>query len=214
MSKILYIHGYGTESIHQFRPKQWSEKEICNTIFELKKEQDLELKFFHWGWSLKLDKWQSLNPLQYLRLYITEQNMAKSTGLLNRLNKMIKTYEPEIIICHSMGSFILVNYLTKYGKPESVKKLVTMQADFPRYFKLPQSIEQSVQNKELKFYNIYCPWDELLPLSMVINLKPPAGMFGVANKHVKNIMFPLYDNLDFHNSILNSTRAAKFLKEL
>jgi uncharacterized alpha/beta hydrolase family protein len=214
MSKILYIHGYGTETLHQFRPKQWSEKEICSTIFELKKERDLELKFFHWGWSLKLSKWQAFNPLQYLKLYLTEQRMAKSKGLLNRLHKMIQTYQPEIIICHSMGSFILMNYLTKYEKPLSVKKIVTMQADFPRYFEIPQSVEQDIDTKKLKFYNIYCPWDELLPLSMVINFKLPSGMFGVANKRVKNILFPLYDNWDFHNSILNSRRAAEFLKKL
>ncbi|MEI6729187.1 MAG: hypothetical protein WCK98_06110 [bacterium] len=214
MSKILYIHGYSTKTTHLFRPKAWSEKEICNTIFELKKQQPAEIDFFHWGWSLKLSKLQYFNPFQHLKVYLTERKMAKSKGLLNRLHQTINTYQPEVIICHSMGSFVLLNYLNKFGKPDSLKKIVTMQADFPRSYKLSQDIEQSLESKELKFYNIYCPWDELLPLSMAINLKPPAGMFGMANKNVQNILFPLYDDLDFHNSILNSTRAARFLKEL
>jgi hypothetical protein len=210
--KYLLIHGFGTKvnydlGFYKYPPNEdflaWKE--------EIKEGR---AKIFSWGITQSKNWKNVLNPLSYLELYKREKSLAKNKYMLLELNKVIKETNPEIIVCHSMGCYLLENYCGSYDLPKSLQKIVFSQGDIRKISNLEKQLES---NPALKLQNYYCSWDQALISSVAVNLSRPAGLFGIRIKEslknqIQNIFWPLgnlhknchvdaINNIEFKNSL-------------
>ena len=210
--QYLLIHGFGTKinydlGFYQYRP----------TEDFLAWEKDIEFgnaKIFSWG--IRQDKnWKNIaNVAQYLDLYIREKSLAQNKYMLIELDKVIKETQPEIIVCHSMGAFLLENYCSSFELPEYAKKIVFSQADIRS---IPNLEKQLVLNQSLKLHNYYCGWDPALISSLAVNLSRPDGLYAIQIKkelmsRIKNIFYPLgLSGTNLHIDAINSPKFKKLI---
>jgi hypothetical protein len=189
--KYLLIHGFGTKVNYDLGFWKYPPTEDF-----LAWEDEIKAgnaKIFSWGISQQKN-WKNFgNPLSYLELYKREKSLAKNKYMLLELDKVIKETNPEIIVCHSMGAFLLENYCKDYELNQNLNKIVFSQADILR---IPNIQNQLWKRDNLKLDNYYCSWDTALISSMVINKFRPAGLVGVrldneAENKIKNIFWSL-----------------------
>lgn len=209
--KVMYIHGFGTNLKHFFKPKHFTKNNLFPALFRV--VPDKNVYTFRWGVELDLGLANLVNiPILY-DLYQTEKRLATSTSLLAELNCAIETFKPETIIAHSMGTFLFLNYIQNHGLNSGIKKIVFAQADLNTNYNLPNALMEKLDKKDLQFFNCYCFWDSSLWISTIINKGLKIGNFGVRRANIKNIFFPLgLERGDFHNSVLESKRFSKLLK--
>jgi hypothetical protein len=205
--KYLLIHGFGTKvdydlGFWKYPPtedfKAW-EKDI----------ESGEAAIFSWG-IMQQQNWKNIaNPLSYLQLYKREKSLAKNKYMLLELDKALKGANPEIIVCHSMGSSLLENYCQSFELDDNLKKIVFSQADA---FKIPNIQNQLWKKENLKLDNYYCGWDPALISSSGVNLVRPAGLFGLRvegeiRHKIKNIFWPLGNiHKNCHIDAINSSK--------
>jgi hypothetical protein len=205
--KYLLIHGFGTKVNYDLGFYKYPPTEDF-----LAWKEDIGLgnaKIFSWG--IRQEKnWRNvLSPLPYLELYKREKSLVKNKYLLLELHKAIEETNPEIIVCHSMGCFLLENYCGLHNLPKSVQKIVFSQGDIVR---IPNLEKQLGQNPKLKLENYYCGWDQALLTSVSVNLYKPAGLFGIRiNKElgnqIQNIFWPLGNlHKNCHVDAINSIK--------
>ena len=210
--QYLLIHGFGTKVNYDLAFYQYPPTEDF-----LAWESDIEFgnaKIFSWG--IRQDKnWKNIaNAAQYLELYRREKSLAQNKYMMLELDKAIKETQPEIIVCHSMGAFLLENYCETYELSGCVKKIVFSQADIRS---IPNLEKQLELNPNLKLYNYYCGWDPALNTSLVLNLSRPAGLYGIKIKkeyenQIKNIFFPLgFSSTNLHIDAINSPKFKKLI---
>ncbi|MCR4263118.1 MAG: alpha/beta hydrolase [Candidatus Roizmanbacteria bacterium] len=190
MSKIFLIHGYGigrTAPILYTALHEDAGFSIFNDLIR-KKSADV----FYWDIEKKFSIFQLINPLVSLMLYKDERNTASSTQLLERLHQALKESTPETIVCHSMGCFLFLNYLSKHPLPETVRKLLFVQGDvsLELLHKHPP-FKKLLRNKSVTLINIYCPWDFTLWWSHIINRYSPIGLHKIPEPAVKNVLIPV-----------------------
>ncbi len=211
--KYLLIHGFGTKvnydlGFWKYPPTEdfdaWSKEiEFGNA------------KIFSWG--IRQEKsWKNiLNPMPYLDLYRREQSLAMNKYMIEELHKTMTETQPEIIVCHSMGSFLLENYCGLFDLPSSLQKIVFSQADIR---KIPNIEKQLKNNPNLKLQNYYCGWDNALLSSFLINLSRPAGLYGLRitkgfEKQIQNIFYSLGNlHKNCHIDAINSPKFKKLIE--
>ncbi len=172
--KVLYIHGFATNITHLFKIKQFTKKELFPALFRIFAEN--EVYTFRWGLDLHLN---IKNIWEIYNLYQKEKKLAKDNNLLFQLHCVIDTFKPKIIICHSIGCYLFINYIKKFNLSKNIAKIVFIQADLPKKQKLSIKITKPLKNKKLEFINFYCYWDDSLTISSIINKKLRAGSFGL-----------------------------------
>jgi hypothetical protein len=203
--KYLLIHGFGTKvnydlGFWKYPPtegfKAWA-KDIDSG----------NARIFSWG-IMQQQNWKNIvNPLSYLELYNREKSLAKNKYMLLELDKVIKENNPEIIICHSMGSVLLENYCQGFELNDNLKKIVFSQADI---FKIPNIQNQLWGKNNIKLDNYHCGWDTALISSCGVNRVRPAGLFGLRvedglGDKIKNIFWPLGNiHKNCHTDAINS----------
>lgn len=149
-----------------------------------------------------------LNPIKHLKLYEQERKKAASAEVLEKFDQLLKTHQPKSLVCHSMGAKLLANYLDQYTLPEFIKSLILIQADIPS----KQTLQKENQRK-VAVYNLYCPWDPTLLLSIPYNLYLPAGIVGL-KQATKNIYLPLTGSHHLHVASIRNKNITKILEAL
>jgi hypothetical protein len=200
MAKILIIHGYGSGANYSIFKKYPKDLEFSG----FKKIIDShDVTFFRWFKETNFSFLQTLNPFTHLNLYISEKKDIYKKEVIEKLHTLLQNENPQIIVCHSMGSQLLKNYLDEFELPNSVKKILLVQADIPHTTKFRT-------NSEIK--NVYCFWDPSLLCSLFINFYIPAGLIGLKSA-TKNIFFPLLKLPNLHLSSIKSTKILELIDD-
>lgn len=145
---------------------------------------------------------EAINPNSYVEVYRKERKLIHSTEMQKGLYNKILTFEPEVIVCHSLGCELLLKTLRSSSTlPPFIKKIAFSQADISHNASIPRLVKKRIQEGELSLINYYCPWDILLMASTFMNKRPRSGLKGHKDtRHVKNTFFPLYKTINLHQS--------------
>lgn len=208
--KLVLIHGNSAGIKFPMRDRQ-----IKYGSFTVFKELIDSGEAILFGWHYineEFDLFKTLNPFEFRRQYFTEKEYCGSEAAWLKLDRFLELQQPEKIVCHSMGCYLLLNTINVYGLPKTVKSVYLAQGDFDREFKLTNAdIVQRIKSGELKIYNYHCDWDQMLALSIAANGVIPGGLTGTNEKYFTNILFPSPRKLNVHQAILDSDR---FLSEV
>lgn len=200
MSRIVLIHGFATNIGYSvFRPAYGADAGFA--VFA----QDVtrgEAKAFEWGVRDSASFFQSLNPFYTWNIYRREKRMASDKETYQRLRDFLMREQPEVVICHSMGCFLFLEYLKHQQLPTSVRRVLFNQADIPSTPTIPPTVEERIRSSSLSLANTYCPWDPTLWLSSIVSVSVKAGLVGVRHSFVQNRLFPLYRPWNLHMSAL------------
>ena len=200
MSKIALIHGFGTGINYSIFQKAEANNAGFLIFDDLIAKKTA--KVFDWRIYKNLNLFEVLSVFPILKIYWQEKTKVHSLEIQNQLKTFLEFEQPEIIICHSMGGKLLFEHTHKL--PKSVKKIVLIQADISSNAKIPKNLQK------LEIINYFCPWDNALIGSNLINFRIMAGQIGL--KDATNIFFPLLlNNPNMHTFPL---RSSKFLKEI
>lgn len=126
----------------------------------------------HWAEQIERRKLTAWSPLIQLKLYYQERRKTESPAEHERLHQMLTEKQPKIIITHSSGARLLMNYLQMYNLPESVRRIILVQADLSE--KEWQSCNLPAQ---ITCRNFWCWWDQALVSSMILNRYIPWGLY-------------------------------------
>ncbi len=118
---------------------------------------------------------------------------------------MIIDFQPEVLVGHSMGAFMIFNYLKRFYLSDSVRNVYFVQGDFPNDWKIENgNITSRIDNDKLRIINIYCNWDPILDVSQFVNKTyTPAGISKCTDPYILNLFFPLKKDVNLHNSTLS-----------
>ncbi len=196
--KILLIHGFGTEIRYFLRKGENTYSDFQG----MQKEIDQGTAMvFKWGIPTTFSFLQSLNPFEYHHLYEQERKRATSPEIHEKLAKAIESFEPDIIMCHSMGTLLLTEYLEAYGLPHYVAKIIFIQGSIPRSRRISTPlIRTRLEDGSLTLLNVYCPWDPSLWANLVEVPTLSIGLLPFTHPHVRNKLVPLYRSLNLHLS--------------
>ena len=192
--KTLLIPGFGTKI-----------KYSSNSNFGFS-AYDKELKaghtiIFNWGINKEINR---INLPKYLDLYRSEKKLASDSKTLKKLQKLIADTKPSTIICHSMGCYLFACYLQKYQHPEAIEEIIFLSSDCTS-----KDLEK-VENTHPKIHNYFCPWDNALISSIIVNHQHlPNGLYSSKNHHIQNHFWPLWIPINLHDS----NKKDKFLKK-
>lgn len=205
----LLIHGYGTHIESAFAQPRGRTAGFY--AFEQLMDHGV-VDVFRWEIPFKLKFPQNINPFYLLTIYQREKAQLDNKNVFERLDATIKDNNIEILISHSLGSQLLLQYLQNYTPPTSVKRIITIQSDMPRTFQLPIVIENRLKNGALRWDNYWCWWDQALFASCVVNRSWRAGVVGVHHPLVHNSFFPLYRDGNLHISTIIDPEFVKRLQ--
>ena len=201
MAKIVLIHGFAVHlTVPIIRPPFGPA--ACFKVFE-KKVEDGEAKVFQWGIKKQVSPVRLLDPFFWIKHYQSEKAIATSSATLERLQDFLEQEKPEIIICHSMGCYLLNNFCKNFSLPDSVKKIIFVQAD--------TSALSASYAPSAPLHNFFCPWDPTLLISMIFNREKRVGLFS-SSKADKNIFWPLFLPINLHTSTIRDKRFLEFVE--
>lgn len=166
--KYFLIHGYG-KALDLF------ESVIpANGGFDIFDEEIAlgEAYVHHWAEQIERRRLTAWSPLTQLKLYYQERIKTQSPAEHERLYQVLTDGEPKVIITHSSGARLLMNYLKSYSLPESVKKVILVQADIS-----PKEWQECNLPPEVAYKNFWCWWDQALISSMILNRYIPWGLY-------------------------------------
>jgi hypothetical protein len=210
--KYLLIHGFGTKVNYDLGVWKYPPTEDF-----LAWKDDIKsgnAKIFSWG-ILQSKSWKNIfNPIPYWELYKSEKSLANNKYMLLELDRVIKETNPKVIVCHSMGCYLLESYCGSFDLSKSVGKIVFSQGDVRC---IPNIEQQLTKNTELKLENYFCGWDQALISSVIVNMTRPSGLFGLDIKQkfrnqIQNIFWSL-GNLH-KNCHVDGINNPKFKKQI
>jgi pimeloyl-ACP methyl ester carboxylesterase len=210
--KYFLIHGYGVGADYGFWRKKLSKN--CGFGAFDKLLLDRQATVFSWGIEKKFNGWQFFNPLAHIRLYLLEQAKACQKETLEKLKLSLEKAQPEIIVAHSMGTFLLLKFLGQNDIPKSVKTIVFVQSNVSYLYPIPKNLLDSLDKNHLKLINLYCPWDTTLPFVLLTNGGIAAGLVGYKHSKIHNKVFPLYKRLNLHTSSINDSDLIRYLERV
>lgn len=212
MSRIILIHGFATGIGYSFfRPAYGKDAGFSSF------RQDIEsgnAKTFRWDLKENASFFQSLNPFYTWRIYRREKKIAHDPDTYRRMAKLLLREQPEIILCHSMGCFLFLEYLKHQKLPASVRHVIFNQADIPASgTRFPAEIEAGIHKKSLLITNTYCPWDPTLWCSAFMTKSIKAGLVGLKHPFIQSCLFPLLKPINLHTAAIRSSRFRRFVAE-
>ncbi|MDQ5951309.1 MAG: hypothetical protein QG639_586 [Patescibacteria group bacterium] len=204
MAKIVLVHGYGAGLTHSQSPLP------IHLGFSAFYEGLVakEVAMFSWYQTEVHSVTSFLNPRFHYQTYQQEKVAAQSPSVLKSFKTFIEAQTPEIVVCHSLGSFLFLSYMKKYVEPSSIKKVVFVQADIPDTMNIPPN------PNHIQFVNAYCPWDPALLVSKMLHGYTPAGLTGWRQPIVKNKLVPLFGHWHLHISSIAQKQFAQFVASL
>ena len=208
--KIAIIHGYAADmEMGWLRPRLGYDAGF--SAFRPLLDSG-EAVMFRWGEHMSFSSIHYINPFTHLQVYRSEKSKVVSDKLQRELTAFLDKERPDTLVCHSMGSYLLVNYINKFGLPDCVRKVVFVQADIPVGMGITHpDIIKRVENKELSVYNYHCWWDITLVSSMIINGYVPLGLTRSRAGYVNNRFFPLNKKINLHMSSMNDRKLIELI---
>lgn len=203
MAKIVLLHGFavGLTSPVVRRPfGPGASFEVFNKAVE-----GGEAAVFSWGDKQQVGLFRLINPLFLRRFYQKEKKLAQDIETQKALNNFLIHEQPEIIISHSMGSFLLSKFLQKFSLPKSVRLLIFIQADVS---------EKTGVSPGVRILNLYCPWDPTLLVSTVLNHGWRWGLKKIKQENIENILFPLWRPPNLHTSSIRDKKLLELISQL
>lgn len=203
MPRIALIHGFAT-GIHFsiFRKTRGANAGFFSFTEDIKNGRAF---VFRWDVQKRATLVESLNPLYILKVYNEESARAAHPVWQMKLAEFLEIKKPEIIVCHSLGSRLLLETINAHGLPACVSQVLFLQADIPVSFLLNnETILERVRNSTLQFWNVYCPWDPSLFASFIKNASVRFGQCRVKKAWIRNKFFPLLRLPNVHTSPLHS----------
>jgi alpha-beta hydrolase superfamily lysophospholipase len=205
MSRIVLIHGFATGIDYLWRPAFGADAGFSGFAESIAKG---ETSVFRWDIKEHAG-WRSLNPWYSFGIYRRERELAAHSDTHRSLERFLEQEKPEIIVCHSMGCYLLLKYLERHHLPASVHTILFNQADVDaRAFTVPASFEEAIRCKRLRLINSFCLWDPTLMLSLLISGLPRAGLRPLAHPLVEDIPHPLTKPWNLHTSAIRDSRFA------
>jgi hypothetical protein len=203
MSRIVLIHGFATGIDYLWRPA-FGEDAGFSGFRELISRG--EAKAFRWDIKERAG-WRSFNPFYSLRIYRRERALVEKQETHEALSYFLEREQPEIIVCHSMGCYLLLKYFEKNLLPTSVHTILFTQADVdPKEFVLPQVYENAIRDKRLRFINSYCLWDPTLIISALVSASSRMGLRPLVSSLVESHFFPLLKLWNLHTSAIRDSK--------
>ncbi|MDQ3099238.1 MAG: hypothetical protein M3Q44_05820 [bacterium] len=206
MAKIALVHGYGsgtTSKILKRMPQEYAGFSAFKHEVKTK-----EAAVFKWYVEEDFPNLEYLyNVARQLKVYKKEHQLARSHELRVRFGEFLELEKPQVVVAFSLGSMLAFTYFELFGVPGFVHTLVTVQADLPDNFKFTNpDIIKRFESKSLRWINFYCPWDMLLPFSIIVNKAVPSGIRGSKNKYAENRLFPLLGKWNIHTGSINDAK--------
>lgn len=212
--KILLVHGFGMDLLFSILEALKMYDKLEKRKFDIGFPAFTELikegwaKLFVWYADIKdvLEEKENIFDIKSaLKIYNYEKEKSISTEVLKRLNDMIMDFQPEVLVGHSMGAFMIFNYLKKFNLSDSVRNIYFVQGDFPNDWQIEdENIKSRIDSDRLRIINIYCNWDPILYVSKFVNKTyTPAGISRCSDPYILNLFFPLKKNINLHNSTLS-----------
>jgi hypothetical protein len=203
MSRIALIHGFAVHLTAPIIRRGFGPTASFRAFASL--VETGEARVFSWGVQRRAKPWQLLNLFFLHDLYLAERKLTMSPALHTELSAFFVRERPEVIVCHSMGSVLLAEYLKQNALPNSVRVIVFVQSDLPA---------TTAVSAPVPIYNLYCPWDPTLMLSSFNALQWKAGVAPLTSKDVTNILFPLTKPLNLHTSSIRDPKLVAFVRSL
>lgn len=199
---IALIHGYGTgRSLARSARTHGGFQAFEGAIIAN------EAKVFFWFTLSKDKKIQNFNPLFHLSLYLSERERAKNYKTLENFNNFLLQNSITHIVAHSLGCYLVMNYLQFFELPDFVHRISFIQADFSQDdFLISSSLQKRLFTKKMYWVNYYCPWDNALICSFTIHHTPPVGLVGWKSEFIINKLFPLWKRINLHTSSINDEK--------
>lgn len=204
MAKIVLIHGYG---VGLSTKKNSLSLDLGFTAF-YNKLISKDVALFSWYQEESHSLLSFLNPRFHYQTYIKEKAAAKSPAILNTLKQFLEKEHPSVIVCHSLGAYLFLEYLKQFSEISSIKKVVFVQADIANSTKIPTGTHN------IEFINVFCPWDPALISSWILHDYRPAGLTGWHQPGVHNTFVPLFGHWNLHNSSIMQKQFAQFVASL
>ena len=201
MSRIFLIHGFATGIGYSiFRPAYGPDAGFSAFRDDINSGK---AKAFRWDIKENASFFQSLNPFYTLDVYHRERAIAEDPETYRRLADFLEHEQPEVIACHSMGCFLLSEYLKHESLPSSVRRIVFNQADLPR--------STLLRAKNVVITNTFCFWDVTLWCAVLLERSLLAGLVGIRNPEVQNTFFPLLKPINLHTAAIRSKHFRDFV---
>ncbi|PIY79707.1 MAG: hypothetical protein COY81_01170 [Candidatus Pacebacteria bacterium CG_4_10_14_0_8_um_filter_43_12] len=198
MARIILIHGYSVGITISSGPLP---ADLGFSSFE-EQLATREAVMFSWYQEEKHSFFSFINPFYLHQLYKIEKIASQSVAVLTRLAKLLTEEQPEIIVCHSLGTTLLLNFLNAFSLEKSVEKIIFIQSDIPKNTAIPETLTQ------VEFLNVYCFWDPVLLLSWFLNGVRPIGLIGWNRPGIVNRFVPLFGRWNLHNASIADKKFA------
>ncbi len=213
MSRIVLIHGFATGITYSvFRRAHGADAGFSAFRGDV---ETGDAKAFRWDVQDEASFFQSLNPFYSWNIYRRERVIAKHPETLKRLHTFLSAEQPEIILCHSMGSFLFSEYLKTEVLPVSVKRIVFNQADLPTNgIDVSADVLTRVGSDKFSIINSHCFWDPTLWLAVALSGSLKAGLLGMSSTLIQNTFWPLWRPINLHTSAIRSKRFRDFVLDL
>lgn len=166
--KYFLIHGYG-KALDLF-----DSRISANGGFYIFDEEITRKEAYPYIWAIAVDRKRlsHLNPFAQLQLYYEERKKASAKEELKKLYDSLEKNQPKIIIAHSTGARLIMNYLDQYSFPRSVQRLIFVQADISEF-----EWQKAALPPKIRLHNFWCWWDQALVSSMILNRYLPMGLY-------------------------------------
>jgi Serine hydrolase len=206
---LFLIHGYASR-VTYFTKKS---KPPLEDIFAIYKSEIIDNTAHVYDWGIPFHI--GYNIFKSLELYNLEQRKAFQPETVRTLKTDIHKKQPEIVVCHSMGCQLFLNYMQSHDLPDTTKHIIFVQPDF--------DASQVVQNKsifkklsvgQVTISVIHCWWDPSLIISNIINKNKRAGLYGWNEPFVQNFELSLNKPINIHQNVLADPRLKTLIRSI
>lgn len=211
MANIVLIHGYGVG----LSPSKHPLEDLLGFagFYDLLLRKKVAV--FAWHQEENHSPLYFFNPRNHYQVYQKEKSAATSGTVFKSLEAFLQKEQPVTLVCHSLGALLLLTYINHHKLPDSVKKVVLVQADVPADLSLvtrEKSLRELTAAREV--LNVYCPWDPALITSKVLHKYNPAGLTKISTPQIKNKMIPLFGHWNLHTATIMQKQFAQFVASL
>ncbi|HPF94935.1 MAG: hypothetical protein KC582_04560 [Candidatus Magasanikbacteria bacterium] len=164
-----------------------------------------EVKVFRWGIERYFSLSQIMMGLPLLALYREEEQRILELERLQQLYSFLEDNVIETIVCHSLGCRYVLEMMNTLGIPETVKNIYFVQADIEHEKRVKHDLViDRLTLGTLSLTNIYCPWDQSLMASSLLQRKSRYGMRKILHSPIKNVLIPLKTLPNLHTCSMKS----------
>lgn len=196
----VFIHGYGTNIASPFQKPLGKNKNFTVLTSD-------ECAALDWSLAYTLNFSGALNPFSYLKIYQQECALTNDIKTHQTLASFLNQAQPEMIFAHSLGCQLVCNFLNNNSIPQSIKKVVFLQADISATSQIGWLLPP------LRLVNYFCPWDITLMASSLYYKAPRAGLIGLNTAKVKNVFLPAWKSINPHTSCLQDKQILNIFKQ-